>query len=64
MARGDDASKLKTTVVTWVNDLYGLSIPSLKTTSKDERGLDNDNTGRLLCPGEMDWDDLMCVTIL
>jgi len=58
MARGDDTGKLKSAVVEWVNDLYGLSVPPLRANSKDERGLCNDYTGRLLCPGEYNWDDL------
>ncbi|KIM84518.1 hypothetical protein PILCRDRAFT_385422 [Piloderma croceum F 1598] len=37
--------------------LFGPSQPPLKPTSKDERGLENDNTGRHLCPGEYKWDD-------
>jgi hypothetical protein len=56
-ARGDDAANLKIAVVTWVNDRYGPSTPALKANSKDERGLENDHTGRLLCPGEYSWDD-------
>lgn len=58
MARGDDAGGLKKSVVEWVNDLYGPSSLKLRTNSKDERGLDNDYTGRLLCPGEYNWDDM------
>jgi len=52
--RGDDAGGLKAIVVTWVNDRYGPSTPALKANSKVERGLDNDHTGCLLCPGEYD----------
>lgn len=57
-ARGDDTGKLKAAVVLWVDIMVGPSIPPLRTDSKVERGLDNDNTGRLLCPGEYSWDDL------
>jgi hypothetical protein len=57
MARGDDAGNLKLAVVVWVDEIFGPSQPPLKPTSKDERGLENDNTGRLLCPGEYKWDD-------
>jgi hypothetical protein len=64
MARGDDTGKLKSAVVEWVNDLYGPSNPPLRSISKYERGLNNDHTGRLLCPGEYDWDDLRSVKIL
>lgn len=64
MARGDDTGKLKSAVVEWVNDLYGPSDPPLRSISKYERGLSNDHTGRLLCPGEYDWDDMRSVKIL
>ena len=57
MARGDDANNLKAAVVIWVDELYGPSDPALKAKSKDERGLANDHTGLLLCPGEYCWDD-------
>jgi hypothetical protein len=58
MARGDDAGNLKSAVVTWVNDIYGPSTPALRTDSKKERGLENDHTGRLICPAEFSWDDI------
>lgn len=63
-ARGDDAGNLKIAVVEWVDALYGPSVPQLKPGSKDERGLDNDSTGRLLCPSEYNWDDEMLVTFI
>ncbi|KZP07453.1 hypothetical protein FIBSPDRAFT_667455, partial [Athelia psychrophila] len=57
MARGDDASTLKHLVVIWLNEICGPSVPALVPTSKDGRGLHNAHTGRLLCPGEFDWDN-------
>jgi hypothetical protein len=57
MARGDDAGNLKQAVVSWVDDLFGPSEPALKANRKDERGFECNNTGRLLCPAEWDWDD-------
>lgn len=56
-ARGDDAAQLKKVVVSWIDEIFGPSKPALKPRSKDERGFGNDFTGRLLCPGEFDWDD-------
>jgi hypothetical protein len=58
IARGDNAGNLKPVIVTWVNDLYGLSKPALRTNSKKEQGLENDNTGHLICPVEFSWDNL------
>jgi hypothetical protein len=60
-ARSDDTSRLKNAVVVWVDKMYGPSNPPLRANSKDERGLENDNTGRLLCPSEYSWDDPACV---
>ncbi|KAF7974702.1 hypothetical protein HWV62_11485 [Athelia sp. TMB] len=57
MARGDDTSKLKTATVGWVDTLFGVSSPPLRPGTKHERGLDNDHTGRLICPAEYAWDD-------
>lgn len=57
MARGDDSNKLKTACVEWINAHFGASEPRLRTHSKHERGFETDNTGRLLCPGEYNWDD-------
>lgn len=31
--------------------------PSLSLRGKEERGISNDITGRLICPIEYDWDD-------
>lgn len=56
MARGDDASKLKVMIIVWVHELFGPSVPMLVTTYKDGCGFYNEHTGRLLCPGEFDWD--------
>lgn len=58
MARGDDSSSLKTAIIIWINEHFGPSDPILRSNSKDERGLHNEHTGRLLCPGEYFWDDL------
>lgn len=56
-ARGDDASTLKSMVVTWLTNMFGTSVPPLLQTAKDGRGFHNVHTGRLLCPGEFNWDD-------
>lgn len=57
MARGDDAGGLKRAVASWLLELFGPSTPAIKPHSKDERVFENMNCGRLLCPGEYDWDD-------
>ncbi|KAF9239166.1 hypothetical protein BU15DRAFT_74857 [Melanogaster broomeanus] len=57
-ARGDDASSMKQSVVTWLGSLYLPVDPPLSPTMKSDRGLDHDTTGRLLSPIEYDWDDM------
>ena len=59
MARADDTSHLKAAIVTWVVDMFGPSDPPLWARSKDERGFTDDHTGRLLCPSEFSWNDLL-----
>lgn len=56
-ARGDDASMLKRNVVTWINDIWGLSKPPLSQRTKEGRGFSNEFTARLLCPSGWHWDD-------
>lgn len=41
---GDDARNLRTTVVEWVDTLYGPSVPQLRLGSKDKRSLNNNST--------------------
>lgn len=57
-ARGDDAANLKPAVVSWISDLLGtpVTIP-LAPPSKVGRGFEHDDTGRLLCPVDYNWDD-------
>ena len=57
MARADDTSHLKSAIVDWVVEKFGVSIPPLRVRSKDERGFADENTGRLLCPSEYSWDN-------
>ena len=59
MARGDDAGSLKTVVVEWVDKAFGVSAPLLRPKYKEGRGVENDYCGKLLCPAEFDWDNVM-----
>jgi hypothetical protein len=69
-ARSDDTSRLKTAVAEWLNARTHNSDESpegtqmsmyLSSKQKDERGICNDVTGRLLCPIDYNWDDPVCV---
>jgi hypothetical protein len=59
MARADDTGHLKTTIVSWVVEMFGTSDPPLRARLKDEWGFANEYTGRLLCPSKYSWDDPM-----
>lgn len=39
------------------DDDSNLNVPMLSSKGKDERGISNDTTGRLICPIDYDWDD-------
>jgi len=57
-ARSDDTSRLKVVVAEWLNSRSDSnSNPRLSAKRKDERGINHDITGYLLCPIDYDWDD-------
>ena len=55
-ARSDDVRRVKEEVASWINQTLSPTVP-LSTKQRDDRGLQNDVTGRLLCPIEFSWDD-------
>lgn len=63
-ARSDNTSRLKTAIADWLNahDPSDMIPIRLSTRGKEERGICNDVTGRLLCPIDYDWDDPQYVT--
>jgi len=61
-ARSDDTSRLKVAIADWLNcrephNVAGNFDTRLSAKRKEERGISNDVTGRLLCPIDYDWDD-------
>ncbi|KAG2123322.1 hypothetical protein BD769DRAFT_1389196 [Suillus cothurnatus] len=56
-ARGDDTSKLKSLVAEWVNHKFKPSLP-IDYDDKHSHGFTHDVCGRLLCPAELDWNNL------
>ena len=59
-ARGDDAANLKLVVVSWIACMHGTTPATpLSPSFKLDRGFEHDDTGRLLCPIEYDWEDAM-----
>ncbi|KIM54560.1 hypothetical protein SCLCIDRAFT_136562, partial [Scleroderma citrinum Foug A] len=56
-ARGNDASCLKTAVVSWLMSMTPPPQPALLPYDKSGRGFYNDATARLLCPVDYDWDN-------
>jgi hypothetical protein len=55
-ARSDDVRRIKEEVANWINQTLSPTTP-LSLKQRDDRGLQNDITGRLLCPIELSWDD-------
>ncbi|KAJ7703533.1 hypothetical protein B0H17DRAFT_1194067 [Mycena rosella] len=56
-ARSDDTKNVREAIVPWLNILFPKMDPPLDPDSRDNRGLYHDDTGRLLCPIDYDWDD-------
>lgn len=66
-ARSDDTHRLRAEVADWLNSRTDDSPEGtrrLSTKRKDDRGIGNDVTGRLLCPVTYDWDNPECVNYL
>lgn len=58
-ARGDDAANLKPIIVNWISQMDGIPLAApLSPSCKLDRGFEHDETGRLLCPIEYDWEDV------
>jgi len=57
-AASDDHSRVKSGIADLLNKrTNGPAIPPLDLDNRDGRGLQNDFTGRLLCPIKYDWED-------
>ena len=57
-ARSDDISLVKSGVATLLNNRTDKPAnPPLDPDTRKGRGLQNDFTGRLLCPVKYNWDD-------
>jgi hypothetical protein len=57
-ARSDDTSRLKAVVAEWLNSCaLATSHTRLSAKGKEERGINHNMTGKLLCPIKYDWDD-------
>ena len=58
-ARSDDLSRVKLGIASLLNNRTNSPVhPSLDLDVRDGRGIQNDFTGRLLCPIKYDWNDL------
>jgi hypothetical protein len=55
-ARGDDVLSVREAVANWLNKAYPTLTP-LDISSRGDRGIKHETTGRLLCPIEYDWSD-------
>lgn len=58
-ARSDDTARVKPIIASLLNNrANNPANPPLDLETRDARGLQNDFTGRLLCPIIYDWEDL------
>ncbi|KAF8228436.1 hypothetical protein L208DRAFT_1291503, partial [Tricholoma matsutake] len=56
--QGDDAANLKLAVLSWIAGvLSGPISRPLPPTSKMDQGFEHNDTGRLLCPIDYNWED-------
>jgi hypothetical protein len=62
-ARGDDVMSLREAVANWLNKAYPTHA-SLDISTRGNRGIKHETTGRLLCPIEYDWTDERWVIFL
>jgi hypothetical protein len=59
-ARSDDLSRVKSAIASLLNNrINGPANPPLDLDTREGQGLQNDTTGRLLCPIKYEWDDLV-----
>ncbi|KIJ94639.1 hypothetical protein K443DRAFT_11933 [Laccaria amethystina LaAM-08-1] len=58
-ARSDDLNRICGCIADWLNKADPTPSPPLDHDCHKHRGLAHDITGRLLCPTEFDWDDLV-----
>ena len=57
-ARSDDTARVKPIIASLLNNRANDPVrPPLDLYTRDGRGLQNDFTGRLLCPIKYDWED-------
>ena len=61
-ARSDDVRRAKEEIANWINQTLSPTTP-LSVKQRDDRGLQNEITGRLLCPIELSWDDIEYTTL-
>ncbi|KJA27916.1 hypothetical protein HYPSUDRAFT_130887, partial [Hypholoma sublateritium FD-334 SS-4] len=58
-ARSDDLNRIRTFVADWLNAAQRRPEILLDPSCRKNRGIQHDVTGRLLCPAEFDWTDLV-----
>jgi hypothetical protein len=61
-ARSDDVRRIKEEVANWINQSLSPTTP-LSAKQREDRGYQNDVTGRLICPIELSWDNHEYATV-
>jgi hypothetical protein len=58
-ARSDDLNRIRGFIADWLNAAIPHPTVLLNPNCRSNRGLAHDVTGRLLCPADFDWDNLV-----
>ncbi|KJA23053.1 hypothetical protein HYPSUDRAFT_201615 [Hypholoma sublateritium FD-334 SS-4] len=58
-ARSDDLNRIRASIADWLNGAHNRPEVLLKPSCRKNRGIQHDVTGRLLCPAEFDWNNLV-----
>lgn len=57
-ARSDDTKSIKNPIIDWITPHNEPLKPPLARNMKMDRGFNHERTGSLLCPVELNWDNL------
>ena len=57
-ARADDTKGMKSAIIDWITPKGQLLTPHIPRNVKFGRGFNHDRTGALLCPADLDWNNM------
>ena len=57
-ARADDTKGMKSAIIDWITPKGQSLTPHIPRNVKSGRGFNHDRTGALLCPADLDWNNM------